>query len=326
MDGLLLLTIAFITALAALVTPASTAAQGYPNRPLRLIVPATPGGQVDIVARVIGQKLTESWGQKVIVDNRPGAGSNIGTEIAARAAPDGYTITMASIGPFGANPSLFANLPFDPVRDFAPIILAVSTTNILVVHPALPARSLREMLNLTKANPGKFSYASAGTGTSMHLFMEVLKMTAQLDIVHVPYKGSAPGLADVMSGQVMMMFDSMPSALPQIKAGRLRALAVSSGKRSSAAPEVPTVAEAGFAEFDFVSWLGLAAPAGTPKEIVSALNLEINRILRLPDVRERLNSLGSDPLGSTPEEFGVYIKSQVAIWSKVVKASGARAD
>ncbi len=251
-------------------------AQSYPNKPIRIIVPYGAGGQTDIVARVLGDKLSKRLGQPVIVENRSGGGGNPGTDYVAKSTPDGYTLVTAAISNFGANPALYGKVPFDPVKDFAPVVHAISTTNVLVVNPGLPAQNLQDIIKMVKAKPGQMNYASAGAGTSIHLFMEVLRQKAGMEIVHVPYRGSAPALVDVLGGQVPMIFDSMPSVIPFIKSGRLRPIAVSSGVRSAALPDVPTVAESGIPGFDLVSWIGLAAPAGTPVDIIQKLNPELN--------------------------------------------------
>jgi len=302
------------------------AAQSYPSKPIRFVVQAAAGGQTDIMARIVGQKLTQSWGQPVIVDNRPGAGGTIAMDFVAKSPPDGYTLGTAAMNTHGAATGLYPALPYDAVRDFAPVVYAVATVSVLSTHPALPVRSVKELLALAKARPGQLTYASGGSGTSLHLFMELLKMETQTDIVHVAYRGSAPAVTDVMAGQVSMIFDPMPSSLPFIKAGKLHALAVSSRQRSNILPQVPTMIEAGVPGFDYLSWLSFVAPAGTPHDVISKLNGEINRILQNPEVKEKLNSMGMNPVGGTPEALGEHIKKQVDVWTKVIKVSGAKAD
>ena len=302
------------------------AAQSYPSKPIRFVVQAAAGGQTDIMARIVGQKLTQSWGQPVIVDNRPGAGGTIAMDFVAKSPPDGYTLGTAAMNTHGAATGLYPALPYDAVRDFAPVVYAVATVSVLSTHPALPVRSVKELLALAKARPGQLTYASGGSGTSLHLFMELLKMETQTDIVHVAYRGSAPAVTDVMAGQVSMIFDPMPSSLPFIKAGKLHALAVSSRQRSNILPQVPTMIEAGVPGFDYLSWLSFVAPAGTPHDVIAKLNGEINRILQNPEVKEKLNSMGMNPVGGTPEALGEHIKKQVEVWTKVIKVSGAKAD
>jgi tripartite-type tricarboxylate transporter receptor subunit TctC len=308
------------------LTPPAVTAQPYPSKPIRFVVQASAGGQTDIMARIVAQKLSQSWGQQVIVDNRPGAGGTIAMDHVAKSPADGYTLGTAAMNTHGAATGLYPKLPYDAVRDFAPVVYAVSTVSVLTVHPALPVRTLKELLALARAKPGQLTYASGGSGTSAHLFMELLKMNTKVDIVHVPYKGSAPAVTDVMAGQVSMQFDPMPSSLPFIKSGKLRALTVSSGKRSPILPDVPTTIEAGVPGYDYLSWLSFVAPAGTPREVIVKLNGEINRILQDPEVRQKLNGLGMSPVGGTPEELGAHIKKQVEVWTKVIQVSGAKAE
>lgn len=304
----------------------SAHAQAYPAKQIRLIVPVAPGGPTDIVARIVAQELGESLGRAVVVDNRAGAGGLIGTEIAAKAAPDGYTLVMGHIGTFGTNPSLYAKLPYDAVEDFAPVTQLVRLTNILCVNPSLPVRSVTDLVALAKSQPGKLNYASSGNGTSQHLFMELFKTMAGVDIVNVTYKGSAPALIDVISGQVPVMFDGISSALPHIRAEKLRPLAVSSARRSSIVPDVPTIAEAGIAGFEANSWLGVLAPKGTPGEIVARLNRELVKILHIPQMKQNLLGKGAESVGGTPEEFAAFIKAEIDKWAKVIKLTGARAN
>jgi tripartite-type tricarboxylate transporter receptor subunit TctC len=301
-------------------------AQGYPAKPIKIVVPFTPGGTTDVLARAVGQKLTANWGQPVVIDNRPGAGGNIGSEVVAKAAGDGYTLLMGTISTHGINPSLYTKLPFDAVKDFAPVSLVARVPNVLVLHPSVPANSVKELIALAKAKPGQLNFASSGNGTSIHLSGEMFKTMAGVQMSHIPYKGSAPALTDLLGGQVSLMFDNMPTALPHVKAGRLKALAVTTAKRSPALPELPTVAESGLPDFEATSWFGVLAPAATPKEIVSKLSGEIAKILKTPDVQAQLSGQGAEPVGSTAEEFATHIKSEMAKWAKVVKESGARID
>ena len=262
----------------------------------------------------------------MVVDNRPGAGGNIGTDIVAKSAPDGYTILMGSAGPLAINASLFGKMPFDPIRDLAPVTLAASTPNVLVVHPSLRAATVRELIALAKARPGEINFASSGHGTPAHLAGELFNSMAGVKMVHVPYKGAAPALTDLLGGQVQLMFSTMPPALPHVKDGKLRALAVTSSKRSPATPELPTVDEIALPGFEANTWHGVVAPAGTPAAIVARLNREIVAILHLPEVVERLSAQGAEPVGSTPEEFAAYIRSETVKWAKVVRESGAKAE
>jgi tripartite-type tricarboxylate transporter receptor subunit TctC len=312
---------------AMLVAAGGTAcAQSYPERPIRLVVPFPPGGGSDIVGRTIAQKLGDVLGQQIIVDNRGGAGGNIGTDIVAKAVPDGYTLVMALSGPFSINGSLLGKLPFDPLRDFALITLAGATPNLLVAHPTLPAQSVKDLIALAKSSPGKINFASSGLGTPAQLAGELFNTMAGVKLVHVPYKGAAPALTDLLAGQVQLMFSTMPPALPHAKAGKLRAIAVTSAKRSLTTPELPTIAEGGLPGFEAITWYGMAAPAGTPPAIVGRLNAEVVKLLHLPDVRERLLATGTEAAGTSPAEFAAYIKSEIVKWAKVIKESGARAE
>lgn len=305
--------------------PAS--AQPYPNKPIRLIVPFGTGGSTDFVARIIGQKLSESWKQSVIIDNRAGSGGNIGTEMVARSAPDGYTLLMGSTGPNAVNATLYgALLPFDPIKSFTPIILASGSTSFLTVNLALPVYSVKDLIALAKSKPGELSFGSASNGTSPHIAGELFNSMAGVRMVHIPYKSSAPGLADMIGGRLQVFFPSGTNALGLIRAGKIRALAVTSRARSPLAPDLPTVAEAGIPGYEVVFWFGVMAPAGTPQPVVAKLNTEINEILKMPDVRERMNATGDTPLGGTPKEFAEIIKNDIARWGKIVKESGAKVD
>jgi tripartite-type tricarboxylate transporter receptor subunit TctC len=316
----------FGIALVALLPAGGWAAdEAYPSRPLRLIVPFAPGGGNDIIARVVGQKLSESWAQQVVIDNRPGAGGNVAGEIAARAVPDGYTLFQYNIANAIAV-SLYRRLGYDPARDFAPVTLIGSAPFIVVAHTGLPARSLAEFIALAKAQPGKLAYASGGNGSSTHLAAELFRTATGIHMVHVPYKGGGPALVDVIAGQVAIYFASVPAALPHVKAGRVRALALTGVRRSKALPDLPTAQEAGVAGYESSAWYGLVVPAKTPAAIVARLNTEIVRLLGLPDVRDRLESQGTDLVANSPQEFGRHIKSEITKWATVVKASGARVD
>ena len=301
-------------------------AQTYPTKPIRLVVPFPPGGATDILARDVAQKLTEAWGQQVIVDNRPGAGGNIGSELVAKSAPDGYTLEMGTVGTHAINASLYAKMPYDHVKDFAPVILVAGVPNVLVVNPAVPANSVAELIAYAKANPGKLNFASSGNGTSIHLSGELFKVMAGVQMTHVPYKGSSPALQDLLGGQVQLMFDNLPPSLPQIKAGKLRALAVTSLARAPALPDVPTMAEAGLPGYEASSWFGVLAPAGTPPAIVAKLNAEIAKWLATPEAKEKLSKQGANAAGGTPEDFAKHIAAETAKWAKVVKDSGAKID
>jgi tripartite-type tricarboxylate transporter receptor subunit TctC len=304
----------------------SALAQSYPARPVRLLVPSTPGGSVDTLARTIATRLTERWGQQVVVDNRAGAGGVIAAETTAKAPADGYTLLMCTIASCATNVSLHRNLSYNPVRDFAPVTLVATQNLMLLVHPSIPAQSVKELTALAKASPGKYSFASAGTGTGGHLSGELYKLLAGIDLLHVPYKGVAPALLDVVSGQVSMTFASILSSLPQVRPGKVRALAVTGAKRSPAAPELPTMMEAGVKGYESATWYGVLAPANTPRVVIDKLNRDIVAIVHQPEVRERLSREGADPVGDSPQEFGAYIRSEIAKWSKVVKAAKIQAN
>ena len=301
-------------------------AQGWPSKPIKWIVPFAPGGTTDILARTISEKLTTALGQPVIVENKPGAGGGLGAEFTAKAPPDGYTIMGGTISTHAINASLYKNLPYDPVKDFAPITMIVRLPNMLVVNPDIPAKNVTELIALLKSHPNKYSFASSGNGTSQHLSGELFKGMAGVEMQHIPYKGSPPALQDVVGGQVAMTFDNITTAWPLAKAGKLRALAVTTSKRSSIAPEIPTLSESGLAGYEVGSWQGVFAPAGTPPAIVSRLNREIVKIINMPDVKEKLTALGAEPVGNTPEEFGAIVRTEVAKWGEVVKKSGAKVD
>jgi len=302
-----------------------THAQTWPTRPIKLVVPFAAGGTTSILARAMADKLSPLLGQPVIVDNRPGAGGNVGMDAVAKSEPDGYTLLMGPIG-LAINPALYSKMSFDPLKDLAPIGLYAGVPNLLVVHPSVPAQSLKDLIALFKANPGKYNYASNGNGTSSHLAAEMLKSSAGVDIVHIPYKGGAPAMADLLAGQVTMLFDQMPAVMPQVKAGKVRALGVSSAQRSAAAPDVPSLAEAGLPGFDMTVWFGLLAPARTPPAVLQRVNTEMSKVLQDPEFRSFLAGLGVSPLGGSPEAFAAFIQTETQRWAQVVKASGARID
>jgi len=301
-------------------------AQTYPAKPIRIIVPFPAGGIADLFGRVIGQKFNEAWGQPAVVENRPGAGGNIGAEIVAKSPPDGYTLVTGSIGTHAVNVSLFSKLPYDPIRDFAPVSLIMEAEGLLVLHPSVPVRTVKELIALAKARPGQLSYASAGNGTAAHLSGELFKSMARVDMVHVPYKGNVPAIVDLIAGQTSLLFATMPTVLPQVQAGRLKALAVTSSARSPAAPELPTIAEAALPGYSVTNWIGLFAPAGTPRDIVVKLNGEVVRIMQAPDIQKRLANEGAKFTPMTPDEFTGFVKTEIAKWAKVVKEAGIRVD
>jgi tripartite-type tricarboxylate transporter receptor subunit TctC len=301
-------------------------AQSTAPRPIRLICPFPPAGAVDIASRAIATELAKALGQPVNVENRPGAGGNIGGTEAARATPDGTTLFMTTSGINAINPALYARMPFDPVKDLAPVAALVSLSNVLVVHPSVKAQSVAELLALARAEPGRMTYASSGSGTSVHMSAEMFKHLAKVDIVHVPYKGSAPAVTDLLGGQVMMMFDNIPSALPHIKAGKLRPLAVTGTKRDPLLPDVPTVAEAGVPGYESGVWFGLTVPAATPKDEIARLHDAAVKGTKSPDFVKRMTELGYTIIGSTPEQMADMTRAEIARWGPVVKASGAKAD
>jgi tripartite-type tricarboxylate transporter receptor subunit TctC len=309
----------------ALLFSAAAASQAYPEKPIRLIVPFAAGGNADILARIIGQKLGETLGQQVIVDNRGGANGVIGTDLAAKAAPDGHTLLFIASG-HAINPGLYAKLPFDPVRDFAAISLVGSTPLILAVNAALPAKTVKELIALAKRRPGELSYASQGNGSPGHLAGALLNNINKINILHVPYKSTAQAITDLTSGQVQVMYPSMTSVLPHIKAGKLRGLAITSRRRSALAPELPTMVESGVPGYEASIWNGMLAPAATPKAIITKLNAAVVRIIAIPEVKQRIAGLGADPMTSTPEEFGAFIAAEIKKWGKVIKDAGVRID
>ena len=305
---------------------ASVQAQTYPApRPIRLIVPYVPGGGVDFVGRTVAQKLSETWNHAVVVENRPGGGTNIGSELVARAAPDGHTLLVGGV-PNTANMTLLKKPPYDVVKDFTPVTRLTTAPNLLVIHPSVPARSIRELIALAKARRGELTYASAGIGSSNHLSGELFRIMAGVDIVHVPYKGGGAAVTDLLAGQVSMYFSTTPSSMPFVRAGRLRALAITSAQRSPIVPDVPTVAESGLPGFEQSAWHGLLAPSGTPQAVVGKLHDEIARILRLPDITERLAMQGVDVIASSPAEFSAFIRQDVAKYAKLIKTAGIRIE
>jgi tripartite-type tricarboxylate transporter receptor subunit TctC len=315
-----------LSALPLAALPGLAAAQAFPAKPVRLICPFPPGGAVDIASRAVAAEMSKTLGQPVTVENKPGAGGNIGGAEAARSAPDGYTLFMTTSGISAINPVLYRKMPFDPNKDLIPVSALVSLSNVLVVHPSVKANSVAEVLALVRASPGKVTYASSGSGTSIHMSAEMFKHLTGTDIVHVPYKGSAPALTDLLGGQVQMMFDNIPSALPHIKAGKLRALATTGARRDPALPDLPTVAEAGVPGYEAGVWFGLAVPAGTPADVVARLNAEAVKATRSPDFVRRMSELGYLILGTSAEQMASMQRAEQARWAPVVKSSGATAD
>jgi tripartite-type tricarboxylate transporter receptor subunit TctC len=317
-----------IAILSAAVFGASSSAwgQAFPTKPVRFVVPFAPGGSTDTLGRALGQKLSDSLGQQVVVDNRTGANGNIGMEIVAKAPPDGHTIVLGYIANVAIGPSLYEKLPFDPVRDYEPITLLATSPNVLVAHPSVQAHNLKDVIALAKAKPGSLNYASASVASVGHLTGELLNQLAGIKMVHIAYKGSGQAVTDLLGGQIQLMFSGFSSVMPHIKSAKLRPIAQTGEKRSPALPDVPTIAESGFPKFEATAWYGVHAPAKTPKPIVNRLNAEFVKALKMPDVKERLNALGFELVGSTPEYYGSYIKSEIRKWEKVVKASGAKPD
>jgi len=312
---------------AILVVPGAAWPQGsYPNRPVRIIVAFPAGQATDLAARAIAQKLSESLGQQFIVDNRPGAASIIGSEAAAKSPNNGYSLFMGSSGSLAVNPGMYSKLPYDPVNDFTPISQALYVPFFIFVHPSLPANNVKELVDFLKANPNKVNFGSAGTGASNHLSAELFKSVTGVSMVHVPYKGSPPAVTDLLGGQIALMFETGPLGLPHAKSGKLKVIAVASRQRSAAMPELVTIAESGYPGFETVGWAGLLSPAGTPKEIITKLHGEVARVIAQPGINDRFISLGAELVSSSPEDFGAYIKSEIAKWGKVIRESGAKAD
>lgn len=306
--------------------PFAAAAQTYPSKPVRLIVPFAPGGATDVIARLAGQKLSEQLGQPFLVDNRPGANGNIGTEVAVKSAPDGYTLVMSYDGTMAINPSVYRKMPFDPVKDLAPVASVAQLPLLMVVHPSVPAKTLPEFVALAKSRPGSVNYSSAGYGSAGHLAAELFRGRAGIDIVHVNYKGGGQAVQDLLSGQIQMLMTGLTTADGHLKAGKLRAIAFTSGKRMPGLPDTPTFEEGGYPGLVVMSWYGILAPAGTPSDIIRRLNAELNKAIQSPDVVARLTSLGTEPTGGTPEQFGATIKSDIARWAKVVETAGIKID
>jgi tripartite-type tricarboxylate transporter receptor subunit TctC len=314
----------FIAFIAALAFTSAFAADPYPTKPIRMIVGFAPGGGTDLTARPVAQKMSELMGQQVVVENRPGAAGNIATEQVARAAPDGYTLLMGTIAALAINPSLYGNLRFDPETDLAPVIQVVDATNVLALHPSVQASSVAELIQLARQN--SLSAGSSGIGATGHLAIELFNLMSGVKLVHVPYKGGGPAMSDLVGGQVQLVFATAASAVPQIKAGRIKGIAVTTAKRSALMPELPTISEAGLTGFDANNWYGLVVPARTPRAIIDRLNADVTKILEMPEVKTTLLNQGLDPAPGTPEQFGAYIKSERIKWAKVIKESGAKAE
>jgi len=318
-----------ITALLALLAAAMSVpvgAQAYPSRPVKLVVPFPPGGSLDITGRLIAQRLSEMWGQAVVVENKPGAGGNIGADFVAKSPPDGYTILLGALSTHAVNPNLYAKMPYDAVKDFAPITLIAITPNVLVVNAAAPVNNVKEFIAWTKANPGKLAFGSGSNGSAGHLAGELYKVETGTDAVHIPFKGGAPATQALLAGDTQFMFDNLANAMAQVKAGKLKALAVTTAQRSPLVPELPTMAEAGLPGFDISTWYGLFAPAGTPAAIVGKWNADVTRILTMPDVRAKLMADGAEPAPDTPEQFAQMISRELAKYARIIKASGAKVD
>lgn len=315
--------VALVSFVLMLLTATAAGAQAYPSKAVRLIVPFAAGGSTDIIGRTVGQKLNEMWGQPVLVDNRPGGSTVIGTDAVAKAAPDGYTLLITP-APFTIVPSLIGKLPYDPARDFEPITLINTTPLVIVVHPGVPARSIKELIALAKSRPGALNYGSSGAGGSNHLAGELFNAMAGVKMVHVPYKGNAPALADLVGGHVDAVFNGLTSAMPLIKSGRLRALAVTSLARAGALPDMPTLDELGLKGFQAVAWNGLTAPARTPKEVIARLNADVLKVVRSPELAERLKAEGSDPVGNSPAQYAAFLRDEIAKWAKVIKQAGIK--
>lgn len=317
--------LALAAAMAFAAGPATVAAQDWPTKPVRIIVPFPPGGTTDIVGREVGHRLSTAFGQPFVVENRAGASGNIGMELAVRSPADGYTLVVGAPQTLTINPYLF-KLPFNPRTDLSPIVIVASVPNILVVNPSLPVQSVQQLIDLAKKEPGKLAYGSSSVGGTPHLSAEMFKMMAGVDILHVPYKGSAPAIADLLGGQVQIMFDNMPAILPQVKSGKLRALAVTTPKRSPSVPELPTMIEAGLPGFESQGWFALLAPAGTPQPIIDKINREVNRMLQTDEFKAKLVALGAEPVGGSPADFATHIQSESDRWGKVIKTAGIKAE
>ncbi len=313
-------------AVAGVVVPAPAAAQAYPTRPVKLVVPFPPGGSLDLAGRLIAQKLTDLWGQSVVVENKPGAGGNIGADFVAKAPADGYTILLGALSTHAVNPNLYRTMPYDAAKDFAPITRVAITPNVLVVNANSPVNTVQDFIAYTKANPGKLSFGSGSNGSAGHLAGELYKVETRTDAVHIPFKGAAPATQALLAGDTQFMFDNLANAMAQVKAGKLKALAVTTAQRSPLAPDLPTLAEAGLPGFDISTWYGLFAPAGTPAPVIAKWNADVTRILNSPEVREKLVADGAQPSPDTPEAFGRFVADELAKYARIVKASGAKVD
>lgn len=318
--------IAGLTAAAAAALPHAAFAQGYPTKPVTIVVPFAPGGTTDILARIVGQGLSGELGQPFIVDNRAGAGGNIGASLAAKAPADGYTLFMGTVGTHAINQALYKKMPFDPVKDFAPISRVATVPNLLVAHPSQPYKTVKELIAYAKANPGKVTYGSPGSGSSPHVSGELFKSMTGTELLHVPYKGSAPAMTDLLGGQISIMFDNLPSAIQHVRSGKLRPIAITTAKRSPELPDIPTIAEAGVPGYEAMSWFGMFAPAATPKPVLDQLNAALVKVLNQLDVKKKIAEQGGDVVAETPAQFAAFIQSESVKWGKVVKASGATVD
>ena len=318
--------LASLAVAAAGALPLGALAQNFPTKPITIIVPFSAGGTTDILARIVGQGLTTELGQSVVVDNKPGAGGNIGGSLAAKAAADGYTLFMGTVGTHAINQSLYKKMPFDPVKDFAPLSRVATVPNLLVAHPSQPFKTVKEMIAYAKANPGKITFGSPGSGASPHVSGELFKSMTGTDLLHIPYKGSAPAMTDLLGGQTSVMFDNMPSAIQHVRSGKLRPIAVTTAKRSPELPDVPTIAEAGVPGYEATSWFGMFAPAGTPKPVLDKLHAALIKVLNQADVKKKIAEQGGDVVAETPEQFATFIQAESVKWGKVVKESGATAD
>jgi len=310
---------------ALLLFPCLALAQSFPARPVRIIVPFPPGGATDVMARVIAQKLSESWGQQAVVENKPGASGSIGSDLVAKSAADGYTLLLQGTQ-HAINLSIYKQLPYDTLRDFTPVAYIAVAPFLLVLHPSVPANSVAELIAYIKAKPGGVNYGSSGVGGAAHLAGEMFKTAAGVQLTHIPYKGAAPAMADLLGGQVPMVFDPIPTSLPHVRGGRIKAIAITSAQRTPLMPEVPTIAESGLPGFEAVAWFGLYAPAATPADVVSKLNADVNRVLRLPEVKEKFAALGADSAPMTPDQFAVHLRAEIAKFAKAIKDSGAKAE
>lgn len=322
----MLKTLITAAAVAVAMSQPAMAEPGYPSKPIRMIVPFAPGGSTDVVARILGAELKNELGQAVIVENKPGAGGNIGGDAAAKAAPDGYTILMAAAGPTVINPSLYSKMPYDPVKDLAPVTMLVREHNLMAIHPSIPAKTLQEFIAYAKSKPNEINFGSPGNGSPAQLAGQLMNQTAGLKMVHVAYKGSGPAVVDLVAGHISMMIDNMPALLPHVQSGKLRAIAVPSESRASAMPEVPTFAEAGMKDFVITAWKGVMVPAGTPPAVVNKLQASIAKIMAKPDIKKRMIEMGAEPVANTPEQFGAIIKKESAWWAALVKSTGTKLE